>query len=84
MLERKNWICNPYKNKTCEKTICGILSNSNISNPHKCFLTGTEKNRLEPSDPDKTEYADFKERIEQWLKIYYGREEEIKWRSDIK
>lgn len=83
MKSEKAWICNPYKNKKCPKTICGILDERDISNPHRCFLTCNSRYRLEPDDPDKTEYVDRKEKIERWIKKYYGKEDKVnEWRSD--
>ncbi len=77
MREDKKWICNPLKNKSCLKSICGILDGRDISNPHKCFLTKNKLVRLEPSDPDIVEFSNKKERVEKWLKDYYGREDEV-------
>lgn len=83
MDNKKVWICNPYKNKDCKKMICGIMDDRDISNPHRCFLTTNKKFRLEPSDPDKIEYVNRKERIEKWIKEYYGKEDEVDgWRLD--
>ena len=74
--ERKTYICNPYKHKTCKKTICGILNNCDISEPHCCFITTHKEYRLDPSDPDLEKFAFNRDRIEKWVKQYYGKEDE--------
>lgn len=76
MNNQKAWICNPYKNKTCKRMICGIMDYKNILNPHRCFLTTKKENRLDLIDPSNPDFKDVADRIDRWIELYYGKEEE--------